>query len=141
MPNEPITHISRGDIPWRKAHLTECGLSLADGHPVISRAEFADKLKREGQQRAAFSTCMTCWQTTTRYDRHVVDMGVIEAVEREISWARGGHRKSERARLESELAAIGQLVADHRAEFDENCQVQSLSLDNDLNRKRKESAQ
>ncbi|MEN6546607.1 MAG: hypothetical protein ABFE07_11230, partial [Armatimonadia bacterium] len=66
MSDSPITHVMRAPLPWRPARLTECGLPSVE-HPTISVEEFIAKVKRDGKQRASYSTCMTCWNTAKRY--------------------------------------------------------------------------
>lgn len=106
----PMEHIERSPLPWRDDTLTECGLPTA-GHPVISRDAWLDKVKRLGKQRAAFTTCMTCWDAACRNASWEEDP--IRAVQRVCSDYR------QKDQTQNELRAIALLVAAHRAEFDE----------------------
>jgi hypothetical protein len=106
----PMEHVERAPLPWRDETLTECGLPTA-GHPVLTRDAWTDKVRTLGQQRAAFTTCMTCW----------------EAARRNASWAEDPVRALNRATsdwrrqdiLADELRAIALLVDAHRDEFRE----------------------
>lgn len=104
----PMEHIERAPLPWRDETLTECGLPTA-GHPVISRAEWLDKVKKLGKQRAAFTTCMTCWTSACRNASW--DENPIRAVQR----ACDDYRQKEQ--FTEELKAIALLVTAHRDEF------------------------
>lgn len=120
-----IVHIVRPRPPWRAAkyELTECGLS-AHEHAAISREEHAARLHKWGRQRTAMHTCMTCMPTWERYggdsERAATwEQNPVAALAREAEkarWARRG--KESRERLDVELRAIMQLVADHHDEFD-----------------------
>lgn len=108
-----VEHIVRAaSLPWRPAddRLTECGKSSA-GYPSITREEFDKKLRLQGQQRAAMSTCMTCWNTATRWKSWAVDP--VDAMSRECYGMRG-----DRDQLRKELWALAELVDRHREEFD-----------------------
>lgn len=67
--NEPLDHILRLSPPWRDAKtiLTECGRPQSDVASVISRQEMVAKVNRLSQARAAYTTCMTCFQTMRRH--------------------------------------------------------------------------
>lgn len=108
----PKEHVERPPLPWRAAVITECGLPAA-GHPVITRDEFIAKVKRQGKQRAAFSTCMTCWETAQRWPTWEQDP--VQRIARETYG--GGYRRGS-DRFRAELLAIEVLVAAHREEFD-----------------------
>lgn len=108
----PKEHVERPPLPWRAARITECGLPTA-GHPVITRDEFVVKVRRQGKQRAAFTTCMTCWDTAQRWPTWEQDP--VRRICRETygNGARGSYD-----RFRAELYAIEVLVAAHREEFD-----------------------
>ena len=122
--NDPVDHIDRPLPPWRAGRLTECGLD-ADGlgGRVISTSEAADRVRRLGQQRAAFTLCMTCASTADRHRRVGAAAGATWATDpigvlaRDVDrarWRDGEHR----ARFEAELRAVGALIEAHRDEFD-----------------------
>lgn len=104
-------HVRRTDLPWRIATTTECGKPVVDVASVISRAELVAKVKQDGIQRAAYSTCMTCLETARRWPDWNADP--VEAVARDFY---GGRRDP---RLRDELRAIAALVDAHRDEFDD----------------------
>jgi hypothetical protein len=111
-----ITHVMRAPLPWRPAKLTECGL-LAHEHPTSSVEDFIAKVKREGQQRASYSTCMTCWNAAKRHfgDRFYS----MHPIERELQWSKSRSARSgaKGPTIIDELTAIGELVERHRDEF------------------------
>lgn len=117
MSKESLCHVARAPLPWRPAWQTECGLRIDSGAPVMTREEFIAKVKREGQQRAAFSTCMTCWQTSSRHMHPEVDdeERSLRALNRELDW----YRKDGREILKADISAISILIKRYRAEFDE----------------------
>lgn len=114
MPPKPVIEhlIRRATVPWRAVedHLTECGKNAAD-FPSITYDQFARKLRQQGQQRAAMSTCMTCWNAADRWKTWAVDP--VDAVRREVLGLRDNVELFRR-----ELWAIAALVQAHRDEFD-----------------------
>lgn len=112
----PLDHVARPPLPWREAVITECGLPAA-GHPVISRDEFVNRVRKLGKTRAMMVTCVTCWNTATRWCTWETDP--VQRLMRETygasRYATGGDRQ---ALFRAELRAIAELVARHRAEFD-----------------------
>lgn len=114
----PLEHVERVTPPWRLQHVTECGLPV-EGHPVISRAGFVAKVKAQGKQRAAMTTCMTCWDSAGRNEPW--DESPVESLIRECErhrWAgRSGQRDPDQFRRE--LLAIAALIEAHRDEFDD----------------------
>jgi hypothetical protein len=123
VPDEPLDHVLRAALPWRDGPvLTECGKLPADGMPVLTVPEFVAKVKRQGQQRASMSTCMTCWNTAQRHHTSW-DADPVAVISREAGWARtwspGVIRDDPTARLfHTELLAIAELISRHRDEFD-----------------------
>lgn len=130
---EPLEHVERPQPPWRDLHLTECGRDTATV-PVITRDQLIAKVKHQGQQRAAFTTCMTCWQRcryTQAWDTNPVSCLMREAARYEhISMRRAlftdrklappeNQRITEAGRFRDELLAIAALIDAHRDEFDE----------------------
>lgn len=105
-----MEHVERPPLPWRSIERTECGLPVA-GHPVISRDDFVAKVKAQGKQRAAFTTCMTCWETALRWPTWEQDP--VQRLSRETY---GGRID---VHFRAELTAIAALVAAHRDEFDD----------------------
>lgn len=80
-----VVHVQRPVLPWRDKALTECGLP-SEGHPVMSREDFIAKVKREGRQRSAMTTCMTCWNTATQHPSWQEDP--VGCISREVQWNR-----------------------------------------------------
>jgi hypothetical protein len=127
---EPLDHIARPQFPWSDPAdgLTECGRPLADVVSVKTRSEIAAKIKRDGQARAAYTTCMTCAQTSERNvpwlevgQRLPVDWGWNDdpvAVMRRAVAPVWSPKQDSVDRLRRELTAIGMLVMAHRDEFD-----------------------
>jgi hypothetical protein len=133
--DEPFEHVKRPPLPWRESNRTECGLPVA-GNTVIDKPALVAKVKRLGQKRASFSTCMTCLDTCIRYHQRAGDIdekALLNIVEREIQTARQVFYRDRRVHdtLLGDLQAIGILVERHRAEFDEiRCaQVEIPSLE------------
>jgi hypothetical protein len=137
LPDLPIEHVARPQPPWRAAALlTECGRP-ADAVTVITRDQFIAKIKRLGQQRAAYTSCMVCWDKCRHnHDWDVDPVGCLmrEAARYEHASMRrvyyGGNdlrdvAESQRAAdaigFRNELLAIAALVEAHRTEFDEYC--------------------
>jgi hypothetical protein len=110
MPDQPLNHIRRPQIPWRSSYVTECGRPVAELKNVISRAEALALIAKHGIKRTAFLLCMTCMTTCDQYpDWHEDPAG---ALAREFF---GAYRDP---RLSDELRALEALVAKHREEFD-----------------------
>lgn len=118
---EPVDHILRPGLPWRNGAgaITECGLGAEDAK-TITRAEFRQRRKDLGAQRAAMFTCMNCSQTSDRWETWEQDPRV--AMSREIEWERGGaywHARDDRGhRLRDELLAVAELIEAHREQFE-----------------------
>jgi hypothetical protein len=114
MVDKPVIEhvIRRASLPWRPTHddLTECG-KPARNHTSITFDQFTRKLRIEGTQRAALSTCMTCWNTATRYQPWATDP--VDAIRREVNGMR-----TDTATFRHELWAIAAIVDAHRDEFD-----------------------
>lgn len=137
----PVDHIARRALPWRtEPQLTECGKPIGElGDRVVSREVIRTRVKDVGKQRAAFTTCMTCWSTSDRWTGETEEHDLITTVSREVNalqhaapprpvhfqyretalprdrdvemWERHQH-------LARELRAIAALVEAHRDEFD-----------------------
>lgn len=107
-PNLPIEHVLRPDLPWRVSAMTECGRDVRDVQAVIDRGRLLVKLRELGVQRAAYTTCMTCAQTSRRWKTW--DQDPVDALAREFYGRQD-------PRLADELRAVAALVAAHRGEF------------------------
>jgi hypothetical protein len=122
----PLGHVLRAALPWRdRPPLTECGKDPAPGMPAMSLEEFAAKVRAQGKQRSALTTCMTCWATAARHQATTWAASPVAVIAREASWAAAGYwlpgavRDDPVARLfRDELLAVAELVSRHRAEFD-----------------------
>jgi hypothetical protein len=116
---DPVDHILRPQLPWRDdPGMTECGYDSTKV-TTLDRAEYAERLKSLGRQRAAMMTCMTCSGTYERWARWEDDPR--RCIGREVEWECGSsyYRNSDRGwRLHDELVAIAAIVKDHRAVFD-----------------------
>ena len=113
---DPITleHVKRGHPPWRAAPgLTECGRN-AGAYPVLDRDEFLAKIAEQGVQRAAMSTCMSCWHTVKRHSTWAISPQAV--LSRECNELFGQRPD---ALIDCELRAIALLIEAHRGEFDE----------------------
>ncbi len=104
-------HVQRPPLPWRDDALTECGLPTAE-HQTITREQFIQKVKSQGQVRSAMTTCMTCWDTARRHPSWQQDP--VGCISREVHWTRRDNGLFKR-----ELRAIAALISRHREEFDE----------------------
>lgn len=116
---EPVDHIIRPSLPWRRAEegaITECGYD-ATKVKALTREEFFHRLKELGQQRTAMLTCMTCADTAGRWGTWEDDPR--KAVEREITWECRRSREGSGVRLKDELTAAATLIEIHREEFDQ----------------------
>jgi hypothetical protein len=116
---DPVDHIARPSLPWRaEATITECGLNALKVK-TLTRAEYFQRLKDYGRQRAALLTCMTCADTTQRWKTW--DEDPRKAVGREMEWECGGYwssRTDRGQRFKDELIAISALIEAHREEFE-----------------------
>jgi len=108
---ESRDHVLRPPLPWRASQLTECGRDAADVASVIGRDQLADRLKRLGRQRTAFTVCMTCATTAQRWSTFEQDP--VDALRREVY---GGSRTLDS--LAAELRALAALAQAHPDEFE-----------------------
>lgn len=111
---DPLDHIARPRLPWRDESLTECGKPAASVASVISRDQAHAKVKKQGKQRAAMSTCMTCWNAAERHRDWAASP--TEVIDRETNGCMWPQRDD--TQLDRELRAIAALVEAYRAEFD-----------------------
>lgn len=108
--DEGLEHVVRATPPWRDVSQTECGLDIK-GRQVITRAAFVAKVKDQGQQRSAMTTCMTCWNTARRWKDWAGSPSQVIA--RDVNqW---GDEK--RAGIDAELLALAAMVEAHPDEF------------------------
>jgi hypothetical protein len=109
-------HIIRAPLPWRDEDaMTECGLDARDAL-AVSREAMERKVHEQGQARAAFTSCMTCWQAV-RDNRWAEDrMGRSASVL--LRHLQRAHNPEEAKRMRRELEALVLLVRAHRDEFD-----------------------
>lgn len=112
-----LDHVIRPTLPWRDDGLTECGRPVADVASAITRDAALAKIKEYGKQRAAMSTCMTCW-TTTQHSREWSE-SPTEVMGRYCAGAGFWNPLKPETQLDKELRAIAALVAAHRGEFDD----------------------
>jgi hypothetical protein len=120
-----VDHVARQPVPWRTgALLTECGREIDDDTRLIDHGELATRVRDLGQRRAAFSTCMTCWDTARRWSASW-DANPAEVMAREVqnvyySMGRlGGERGDPEPLIVRELRALAELVRRHSDEFAE----------------------
>jgi hypothetical protein len=116
----PLEHVIRSRPPWRRGgDLTECGKPAA-GRPVITRDAFIAKVRAQGKQRSAMTTCMTCWNTASSHpswDENPVSSLVREA--RQYEWYPFMEMPEKSVTFRDELLAIAALIEAHSDEFDE----------------------
>jgi hypothetical protein len=136
----PLDHLQRAMPPWHTGPpLTECGRLVADVASVTDRAQLKAKVARLGQQRASFSTCMTCANMAGRvemWERRpdaVVERWVCGSVFRGAG-IDGATPAADRMR--HELLALGLLVEAHREEFERLVEALGQTEDLDAARRR-----
>lgn len=112
-----LEHVVRDCPPWRdEKSLTECGLSVGS-YLIISRDDLLAKVTKQGKQRAALSTCMTCWGTAERHSTWALRPSAVLA--RECKPDLGpGHVGRPSQQIDRELRAIALLIEAHKDEFD-----------------------
>ncbi len=118
---QQLDHVLREQLPWRTGStIAECGRDVAT---ALTPKEFVKKLQRQGQKRAALTTCMTCWERSEVHERQQEFRGlsgdVVSAVYREIERCSRWRPTARREELATEFRALGTLVARHREEFDD----------------------
>ncbi|MBW7932466.1 MAG: hypothetical protein H3C62_02395 [Gemmatimonadaceae bacterium] len=124
---EPKEHILRTALPWRTEAdgLTECGLDARDCR-AMSRVDMERKIAEQGQTRASFTSCMTCWSAVRDNRWAEQRLGAEVAV---IRRALDRHDPAEIRQLQHDFTAIRLLVAAHRAEFDATVHDLETSID------------
>jgi len=129
----PLDHVLRIEPPWREQKLTECGRYVADVDAVVSREELAAKFARLGRMRAAFSTCMTCYERS-RYRARGWELDCIPIMHRDTAAGPRGHLEDVRL----DLLALTALWRAHPEEF--AAIRESLADGTDLDRAREKRA-
>lgn len=129
-----IEHVRRPGLPWRESTLTECGIPRS-GQPCLERAEFIAKVKAQGQQRSAMTTCMTCWDTARRHPSW--DEDPVASIGREVESYRRWRSKLVEDGFRRELVAIAMLIERHRVEFDDLIEDQAAIVALPADRSRK----
>jgi len=116
--SEPLEHVLRALSPWRSGAETECGHDAAEFAParLITRDQFAAKVKQQGKQRSAMTTCMTCWHTAIRHGDWAHSPSSVLA--REVNKATYRRDGEDEPLIERELRAVAALIDAHRDEFD-----------------------
>jgi hypothetical protein len=121
---ETLDHIIRNRIPWQTDKgITECGKEVSSVKAAMSWEDFAAKFKREGQQRAAMTTCMTCWgryetMAHLQQDWKHSPSSVIGRECQRIEYRSGYGASKTDNQLDREFRALAALVEAHRDEFD-----------------------
>lgn len=119
--SEDKAHVYRAAPPWRQGPpLTECGRAPESvAGPVLRVEELVAKWRREGQARAAYTTCMTCLDRARVYQGHrrgeeagEWERDPVAVVARDGRW---GSPVADLARRE--LHALAGLAAAHPEEF------------------------
>lgn len=113
-PDPPRDHVRRPDLPWRVSRLTECGRDVNDVKALITRDELLARLRKDGRVRVAFTVCMTCWQTATRWKTFAQDP--VDAIRREVYLPREGLEEQLRIELRG-LAALADKYHDEFKDF------------------------
>lgn len=140
MSKSDLTHIIRPQLPWRtEPSKTECGRDPGAVSAWEDLDSFRARLRAEGQQRAALTTCMNCLSraSTGARVREDWEHRPSAVMAREISGLGWGPDKEHL--IDRELRVIGMLVNAHREEFDDLLkQLEStVSLGEARRRKRK----
>lgn len=117
---DPIEHIYRSLPPWRAnvEAKTECGKRAIDVAAVITFDALLAKVKAQGQQRAAMSTCMTCWGRCDVRSPRSWEVCPSVIVGRDADSYHGWGSPHQDTLLDRELRAVAALVEAHRDEFD-----------------------
>lgn len=122
-----LDHVLRPKLPWRRRDLTECGLD-PNRCVTITADELLAKIRKIGQQRAAFSTCMTCMNKVS-FDLRtgaVATPKLVDIVRREVR----NYNTSNDEVFEIELRVLAALADRHQDEF--NALVDALADTADL---------
>jgi hypothetical protein len=116
--SELLEHVLRSLPPWRSGAETECGHDAAEFAPdrLITRDQFAAKVRQQGKQRSAMTTCMTCWHTAIRH--HDWAHSPSSVLAREVNKATYWRDGEDEPLIDRELRAVAALIEAHRGEFD-----------------------
>jgi hypothetical protein len=116
-------HVARAVVPWRShTQYTECGRLVTNVTSVITPDALQDRIRTHGQQRTAFTVCMTCWNTSNDHPSWQTNPSAV--LVRELTRTRGYHDRNrpstnpEAIQANNELRAIAALIEAHQAEFD-----------------------
>lgn len=115
-----LDHILRAHPPWQRDKLTECGRLVVDVKSIVSRDEIVAKVKRQGKQRAAFSTCMTC--ATRYFPGETWEQAPAAVLSRYVERSRYSFSRDEDGRggrIQAELRALALLYRNHQEEFEQ----------------------
>lgn len=113
---DPVRHIDRPVPPWEDDPITMCGRRHGDVKVVVTRAAAVALVKKVNLQRAALFLCNGCLDRL-RYRGKRWEVDPVEVT----SWWLERHRYRDTARPDevvATLVALGQLVENHREEFE-----------------------
>ena len=115
-----LEHILRTPLPWQRPTeaLTECGKRAVDVAASIDFDEYLAKVKSQGLQRAALSTCMTCSGRGAYREQHDWSRSPSGALGRAIERQPWRSPADEPTDLDRELLALAALAEAHRMEFE-----------------------
>jgi len=128
-------HVARDIVPWRPtARYTQCGRPAATVDSIITADELHARIHTHGQQRTAFTVCMTCWSTTDRHPAtwHTNPAAVLV---RELTRIRGYSTLDtpptdpDGIRANNELHAIAAILAAHQDEYDDYLAAADSAID------------
>lgn len=105
-----LDHIIAEAPPWMESERTVCGRPLNDVGSAVPEHVIAAKVTKHGQQRTAFSTCMTCMTTISSRPRWET------APTQFVNWYTQGAWRATPDR-DAEWVALAALVAAHPEEF------------------------
>lgn len=137
---EALDHVTRAPLPWRDDLITECGRPAETVASTIDAHELEARIARDGQRRAAYTVCMTCWSRVSPYAptwerfpigvlaREMKRVGLYEPI--------GDPLGPGAQRLTAELRALAALAHAHRDEF--NTYLADLDATVDLTQTRRD---
>lgn len=113
----PVQHVLRAAPPWRRHPvLTECGNKIREPERLITREQLAARVRKLGQKRAAYSTCITCWEAAK--DHRGWDVDPASVIARDVRYRnRWGYEDDDP--MNREFRALAALVEAHLEEWDE----------------------
>ncbi|WP_280381367.1 hypothetical protein [Nocardia wallacei] len=101
----PRDHVLRTPLPWRNDRMTECGRPTDDVASFIDTTELAARVKRFGQQRTAFTVCMTCLgrvRYADTWEKHPIGVMYRELQRVGVHPGRSLQRNADAARMNGE---------------------------------------